>query len=222
MKVFVGYDSQQHEAYKVCKYSILKHCKTAEITSLDQQILRKQGLYWRDADPLASTEFTYTRFLVPQLCNYSGWALYMDSDFLWLSSVEEVFNLKDLKYAVQVVKHEHKPKTTKKMNNKLQAEYPRKNWSSLVLWNCGHAKNKLTAQQVNQWSAAMLHQFKWLPDQAIGQLPEQYNYLVGYSTTEPKAVHYTDGGPWFEEYNNTEYADNWRQYQQQLLADNKI
>jgi hypothetical protein len=146
----------------------------------------------------------------------------MDSDFLWLSSLEEVFNLQNSKYAIQVVKHQHRPKTTTKMNNKLQTNYPRKNWSSLILWNCSHQNNNLTTTQVNNWSASKLHQFSWLPDLTIGSLPEQYNYLVGYSTIKPKAVHYTDGGPWLQEYKNTEYSTEWQQYQQQLQADIKI
>jgi len=218
MKVFVGYDPQQHEAYQVCKYSILKHCKTATVVPLVQAQLKQLGLYWRKPDPLASTEFTYTRFLVPKLQSYSGWALFMDLDFLWLSSVEEVFALKDPQYAVQVVKHLHQPSNNTKMNNQPQTSYPKKNWSSLVLWNCNYPKNCITAKQVSENPASWLHQFQWLQDHEIGSLPEAYNHLVGYSNADPKALHYTDGGPWFKNYPNSPHNKLWINYKQEMLS----
>ena len=105
MKVFVGYDSREDIAYRVCEHSIKKHCPEADVIPLVQEDLRKINLYWRDKDPLASTEFTFTRFLVPALMNYQGWAIFCDCDFVWTDSVEKLFALKDDQYAVMVVKH---------------------------------------------------------------------------------------------------------------------
>jgi lipopolysaccharide biosynthesis glycosyltransferase len=221
MKVFIGYDFEQDIVYKVCKYSILKQNSDIKIFPLVQKELRDKGIYYRDFDPFSSTEFSFTRFLVPHLSNYKGWSLFCDCDFLWLEDIKNLFELCDEKYAVMVVKHNYIPKTLVKMNGKVQTNYPRKNWSSMVLWNCEHPSNKkLSLLNVNQKPGSYLHQFKWLDDNEIGQLPVEWNWLVGWNSgSKPKALHYTEGGPWFDNYKDCEYNYIWNQYYDEYLND---
>jgi len=214
MKVFVGYDSREQIAYDVCEYSILKYNRNARVIPLKQDELREQKLYWRDNDPLSSTEFTFTRFLVPHLCNYQGWALFVDCDFLFQINIEEIFALADDRYAAMVVKHDYNPPEGVKMDGQKQLAYPRKNWSSMILWNCGHPNNqKLTTDLVNKETGQFLHRFSWLKDDMIGELNCQYNWLVNHyhepKDGKPKLIHYTEGGPWFENYQHCEYGYHW-------------
>ena len=154
-KVFVGYDTREDIAYQVCEHSIKRFNKETEVVPLVQKDLRDQKLYWREVDKLASTEFTFTRFLIPHLCNYKGWALFCDSDVVFLEDVDNLFALADDKYAVMCVKHDYTPKPGVKMDGQVQTVYPRKNWSSVVLWNCGHPSNeKATIDK------SMVHDFR--------------------------------------------------------------
>lgn len=217
LPVFIGYDSREDIAYKVCEYSIYKNTPGAEVKPLKQHQLRKDGIYTRDIDHMGTTEFTFTRFLVPYLTNYAGWALFCDCDFVWDASIEEVFKQADPKYAVMVVKHDHKPTNTVKMDGKTQTQYPRKNWSSMILYNCAHPSNaQLNPTVVNSQTGAFLHRFEWLKDDEIGSLDTRFNFLVGYNnaaqTGKPVAYHWTEGGPWFPEYMNCEYKEVWYQY----------
>lgn len=217
LPVYVGYDSREDIAYKVCEYSIYKHTPAAEVKPLKQSQLRADGIYTRDVDSLGSTEFTFTRFLVPYLNNYRGWALFCDCDFVWDSNVEEIFNKADPRYAVMVVKHDHRPTNTTKMDGKPQTQYPRKNWSSMILYNCEHPSNQmLTPETVNTKPGSWLHRFEWLKDDEIGSLETRFNFLVGYNkeseSGKPVAYHYTEGGPWFEQYRDCEYKNVWWKY----------
>mgnify|MGYP000495107779 CR=1 FL=1 len=214
MKVFVGWDSREDIAYQVCKYSIETKTKKVEVYPLKQRELKKQELYWRKEDKLASTEFTFTRFLVPELMNFNGWALFIDCDIIATTDIKELFDQADDKYAVMCVHHDYTPKEGEKMDGKQQLQYPRKNWSSAVLFNCGHPSNQvLTKELVNDpaITGAYLHRFSWLKDQEIGELDHTWNYLVGwYNDLEtPKLIHYTEGGPWFENYKDCDFADLW-------------
>ena len=217
LPIYVGYDASEDIAYRVCEYSIYKHSHLAEVKPLRQDMLRAQEYYTRDVDPLSSTEFTFTRFLVPVLQNYQGWALFCDCDFVWDGDVEEIFKQADPTKAVMVVKHEHTPSANIKMAGQKQHQYPRKNWSSMILWNCGHAANlNLTADVVNRESGAYLHRFQWLKDEEIGSLDTRYNFLVGWNKEskdgKPFAYHWTEGGPWFENYRDCEYKEVWYNY----------
>ena len=216
MKVFIGYDSREDIAYKVCKNSILKRTERIEVYPLIQSDLRTKGLYSRGVDVLASTEFTFTRFLVPELVGFSGWALFMDCDMILQADIAELFAQVDDKYAVMCVKHDYNPEASIKMDGKAQTVYPRKNWSSVMLFNCGHPSNSvLTKDLVNKpdISGAYLHRFSWLSDDEIGDLSQEWNWLVGHyhepGHGKPKLLHYTEGGPWFENYVNCEYSDRW-------------
>jgi lipopolysaccharide biosynthesis glycosyltransferase len=179
------------------------------VLPVNQQLLREQGFYNRPVDEQGSTEFTLTRFLVPLLNNYTGWSLFCDCDFLWTVDVNQVFEYCDDSYAVMVVKHDYQPKTIIKMDGKTQYNYPKKNWSSLMLFNNSKC-SMLTSNLINIESPSYLHQFKWLDDNLIGSLPNKYNHLVGYDSGKFSALHYTDGGPWFTEYENCEYNKLWK------------
>lgn len=215
LRVFVGWDSREDIAYEVCRHSLLRHASLpVTVTPLRQHELRAQGLYHRPADPLAATEFTYTRFLVPHLAGYRGWALYCDCDFLWLADIAALLALADERYGALCVHHDHRPPETMKMDGKAQTLYPRKNWSSLILYNCDHpATRQLTPDVVNRETGAYLHRFQWLTDEQIGALPETWNWLEGWNakptTGHPGVIHYTRGGPWFEKWRQVDYADLW-------------
>ena len=215
LKLFVGWDSREDIAYQVCRHSVLRRASGhVSVTPLRQRALAALGLYKRPRDPLASTEFAYSRFLVPYLCGYQGWAIFCDCDFLWLDDVRKLAALADPAFAVQCVQHDHRPTERWKMDGARQSVYPRKNWSSLVLYNCGHPANAaLTPEIVNTESGAFLHQFKWLNDSLIGALPETWNWLEGWNakpaTGTPAAVHFTRGGPWFDDWLDVAYADLW-------------
>jgi hypothetical protein len=215
LRVFVGWDSREDIAYQVCRHSLLRHASVpVTVTPLRQTDLRAQGLYARPADPLAATEFTYTRFLVPHLAGYRGWALYCDCDFLWRADIAALFALADDRYGAMCVHHDHRPPETMKMDGKTQTLYPRKNWSSLILYNCDHpATRALAPDVVNRETGAYLHRFQWLADAAIGALPETWNWLEGWcakpASDHPNVIHYTRGGPWFETWRQVDYADLW-------------
>ena len=181
--IYVGYDTREDIAYQVSKYSILNKSKDIQVFPLKLSQLKEDDYYWRDEDKLGSTEFTFSRFLVPILNNYNGWALFCDCDILFLEDVNKLFNLKDEKYAVMCVQHDYTPKEGVKMDGKVQTLYPRKNWSSLVLWNCGHPSNKqITKELINNPSTTgkYLHRFSWLKDNDIGRLAPSWNWLVGW------------------------------------------
>ena len=217
MKVnfFIGYDPKEDIAYRVCKYSLLKRSSNnVNVMSLKLDELVAKKLYTRPIDPLASTQFTYTRFLVPLLNNYEGWAVFCDCDFIFLNDVANLFSNLDSSKAIYCVQHDYTPKEKHKMDGKKQTIYPRKNWSSFILFNCSHTSTKnLTIEKVNQESGAYLHQFKWCKDEEIGSLDERWNWLEGWTSQhndqKPFAVHYTRGGPWFTEWQDVEFAKEW-------------
>lgn len=230
LTAYVGFDSREIPAYIKATKTLYKNASTpVQVVTLAQSWLRARRLYYRqwewrkgqridlqDGKPF-STEFAFTRFLVPALNDYAGWALFCDCDFLFRADIADLLPLLDEQYAVRVVKHDYRPAPGMKMDACKQEPYPRKNWSSFILWNCGHPANKaLTVEGVNSKPGSFLHGFGWLPDSAIGDLPEAWNWLEGHSPEdiEPKAVHFTRGGPWFENYVpartiDERYADEW-------------
>jgi len=214
MKIFIGWDSREEDAYKVCVHTIKKHAsKDVEIVPLKRDELIKEGLYTRDEGGNVSTEFAYTRFFTPHLAGYKGWALFIDCDFLFTRDVVELFSLADPQYAVMCVQHDYTPSAAIKMDGQKQVAYPRKNWSSCVLWNCGHPANAIiTPSIVNTETGAFLHRFQWLSDNLIGELPLEWNWLEGeYEKPDeiPAVIHYTNGGAWFKECQDVDYAQEW-------------
>jgi lipopolysaccharide biosynthesis glycosyltransferase len=224
MKVFVGYDPREDIAYQVCKHSILSKQPNADVRPLIQKELRDAGWYARPVDKLASTEFTFTRFLVPELSEFKGWALFMDCDMILTVDIKELFDQADDRYAVMCVQHDYTPREGVKMDGQRQTVYPRKNWSSVMLINCGHPSNQaLSKELVNDpsISGAYLHRFSWLKDEEIGELDHTWNYLVGvYDDIDvPKLIHYTEGGPWFENYRNCEFHKLWKKELYEMMDD---
>ena len=233
--VYIGYDPREDTAYEVLKFSIERTAsQPVLVRALRKDILESIGMYRRksslingqpydeiDGKPF-STEFSFTRFLVPALNLYEGKALFMDSDMYVRSDITELFNLCDMDYySLWCVHHEYKPEKGLKMDGKIQEPYRRKNWSSLMLFNCKHPDNKkLTPLEVNTRSGLWLHTFGWLPDKEadIGRIPEEWNWLDGHSDPELKAkiVHFTTGGPWFKRWKprvthraDGDYAVEW-------------
>ncbi len=218
MKIFIGYDTREDIAYEVCKHSIITRQPQATIYPVVQDQLIDLGLYSRGIDKLASTQFTYTRFLVPKLCDYKGWALFIDCDIILKEDIKKLFDYVDDKYAIMCVKHNYKPRSNIKMDGQIQTTYPRKNWSSVMLINCAHDSNKILTPNLisdENITGAYLHTFSWLHDNEIGELPVEWNWLVGhYKQPEdgiPKLIHYTEGGPWFNNFTDCEYSEDWKQ-----------
>ena len=216
--VWIGHDNAESRLTDICEYSLQENTNMAlNIRRLEQNELRSHNVYQRPRDTLSTTEHTFTRFLVPHLMNYQGWAVYCDSDFVWLSDIQELLDQADTRYAVMVVKHDYRCTARTKKHNAPQNYYPRKNWSSMVLWNCAHPKNRaLDPISVATWSRERLQRFQWLDDKDIGKLPPRWNWLVGWYKEEfdgePGALHYTEGGPWLDSYKNCDYARVWQEY----------
>ncbi len=227
LPVYIGFDEGEPKSYAVTRHSLERRSSVPlYIRRLDQKTLRKIGLYdrpfrkegltridERDGKPF-STDFSFTRFLVPALSLYEGWALFCDGDFVFLDDVAKLFACADDRYAVMCVKHEHIPTEETKMDGRAQTRYFRKNWSSLVLWNCAHPSNRnLTPHVVNTSSGQYLHAFSWLREDEIGKLPEDWNYLVGVNKPKSlghiRALHYTLGTPEFDAHKNDAYAHIW-------------
>jgi lipopolysaccharide biosynthesis glycosyltransferase len=215
-KIFIGYDSREDIAYRVLKYSLERHASEP----LDIRPLVLQELEFpRPHDPLQSTEFTYTRFLVPHLCGFEGVALFMDCDMLAIGDITEILHLDMSQYALRVYKHDHRPTSTIKMDGQPQTQYPRKNWSSFMLMNCA----KLTAWSkaaVLTQPARWLHRFEAIPDEEIGDIPDGWNVLDRYDAST-KLIHYTEGGPWFERYKTHPYGDVWLRACQHYRAESE-
>ena len=226
LTIYVGFDASndtQKIAHDVCVRSIQKYNNKIKIISLVKSELTSKGYFYRENDPKASTEFTYTRFLVPFLNNYEGIAVFCDSDFLYKYNIEELLNYYEPTKAVMCVKHNQISLTSTKFSGMPQNDYPRKNWSSLMMFNCSHPSCKnLNLETVNRQTPKYLHRMEWCNDDEIGDIPYQYNYLLGYYfTNDAKAIHYTEGGPWHNEWYNyklpidcvdKKYGKEWLEY----------
>ena len=210
IRVFIGYDAVEAVAFGVLSHSI--HARASQPVAVAPVMLSElQGVYRRERNPLQSTEFSFSRFLTPWLCDYRGWAIFMDCDMLVLDDIAKLWELRDERFAVQVVKHRHVPKEEVKFLGATQTKYEKKNWSSVMLMNCERCA-ALTPDYVNAASGLELHQFKWLQgDALIGEIPNRWNHLVGYDAPRKDAslVHFTIGGPYFQEYRDCEYAKEW-------------
>lgn len=213
LRVFIGYDPREAVAFSVLSYSI--HARSSVPVSIAALKLSELGgILTRERDPLQSTDFSFSRFLVPYLSGYEGWSLYLDCDMLMLEDVAELFGYANAGFAVLVVPHDHRPKEKKKFLGEKQTAYARKNWSSVMLFNNARCR-RLTPDYVNRASGLELHQFRWLgaerESDEIGTLPSRWNHLVGYDKPRPDAAiaHYTLGGPYFRSYETCEYGREW-------------
>lgn len=213
-RIFVGFDPVESVAYHTLCHSILSRASIpVAITPL---CLRSLGMFKRPRDPRQSNEFNFTRFLVPHLCEYEGWALFMDSDMMVRTDIAELLELCENQYACRVVKHDYEPRNTLKYLGNVQYAYPRKNWSSFVLWNCGHESNRtLRPHYVNTAEPRDLHRFAHLPDSEIGELDIGWNWLegeyslVGVDRSTIKNVHWTNFGPWLKGHEYVDFAEEW-------------
>ena len=155
MKIFIGYEPNHPDMFEVCRKSILKFNSTHEIIPLKKSEISKYTRPFQNE----STDFAFTRFLVPHLCDYEGQALFCDGDFLWFCDPEEVM---DYFYDEDTV--------------------------SVVRWA-----------------------------DSIGDIPAQYNAMVNYyKFNRPKAVHFTDGGPWLNINDSSEYTAAWMQIRKRI------
>jgi len=225
-RVYIGWDPREELACHVAHRSLTEQSPQAEILPLELAPLRLRGLYYRPTSQTAtgalwdaisgapmSTEHAISRFLVPQLCRYAGWALFVDGDVLFRRPIEDLWALRQDRYALMCVPHppftdEHATKKDGQPN----PTYRRKNWSSVMLFNCSHPANRLlTTGIVNEVPGRHLHAFGWLMDADIGALPSEWNYLVGVnpSMADPAIVHYTLGTPAMPTYAQSPFADEW-------------
>ena len=213
-RVWIGYDPSQHVSFEVLKFSLEEHAtEPIDVKAIDAEKLPD---FKRPGDPLASTPFTYTRFLVPYLMDYEGIALFMDSDMLALGDVSELFHLPMDELALRVRKHEYNPTETVKMGGKTQTQYPRKNWSSLMLMNCSELE-VWSKEAVENESGAWLHRFEPIPDEKVGDISEEWNVL-DHMTGPTKLLHYTSGGPWLPGCEDADHADLWHEYRERYEA----
>jgi hypothetical protein len=215
--VYIGYDAREHVAAEVCRFSI------KENSGVDSIFLKSQDIpeFTRPKEQNQSTDFTYTRFLVPFLNDYKGISVFCDCDFLFLHDIKEMISDLDLSKPVHVAKHpRYIPNSLIKMDGIQQHQMPRKNWASLIVFNNEHEVcKKITPEYVNNVQPGrLLHLFDWVQDADIGSIPLEWNTLDGYyHFKNPKAIHYTDGGPWFKDYQETQYSNIWKAYHEQYI-----
>ena len=210
ISIVVGFDQVEAIAYHVfCQSVIDKASLPVQFLPLAFNTLN----VYKETHQDGSNKFIYSRFLTPYLMQYTGWAIFADGDMVCKSDIKELWDLRDEAKAVMVVKHNYVTKTATKYLGNKNENYPRKNWSSLVLWNCSHSANKiLTPEFIQASPGSFLHRFSWLDDKLIGELPLTWNWLVTEYEDNPdaKLLHYTLGTPCFEEYSNTAMAEAWK------------
>jgi hypothetical protein len=210
-RVFIGFDSKEVVAYHVLVQSILDHA-SIPVTFTPIALSTLSGVFRRERNQLQSTEFSFSRFLVPYLSGFEGWSLFCDCDMLFRADIAELWSLRDESFSVLCCKHDYQPKEDIKFLGQVQTKYEKKNWSSVMLFNNARCR-ALSAEYVNSATGLELHQFKWLGDDSlIGELPPRWNHLVGYSapSRDVSLVHFTLGGPYFDEYRDCEFAPAWR------------
>ena len=220
IRIFIGFDPRETVAYHVLSHSI--HARASAPVSIAPLMLSQLGgLMTRERNSLQSTDFSFSRFLTPYLCGFEGWAIFMDCDMLVLEDIVKLWALRDDKYAVMCVKHDHVPKEKTKFLGAQQTKYEKKNWSSVMLFNAAKCA-ALTPGYVNTATGLELHRFHWLgDDELIGEIPHRWNHLVDYDPEEPPEelsnLHFTTGGPYFEDYKDCGYADLWRAERERML-----
>jgi hypothetical protein len=211
LRIFIGYDPNETVAWHTLAHSILRRSSIpVSFAPVSRSVVG--AAYRRERGPTESTEFSLARFFVPWLSGYEGWSLFMDCDMLCRADIAELeaYTRAEPARAVYVCPHDYVPKTERKFLGQVQTRYPRKNWSSLVLFNNARCR-ALTPEYANAASGLELHRFAWLEDGEIGALPLEWNWLVGEYPYNPEAkmVHFTLGGPYFDDYRDCDYAEEW-------------
>lgn len=212
INLFVGFDPREAVAYHVFCNSIIQNTSVpVQITPLVLSQLQE----FNERHDDRSNDFVYSRFLTPYLSDFKGWTIFADGDMICQGDLKELIDMADPSKAVMVVKHDYQTKATQKYLGNINENYPRKNWSSVILWNCDHPKHKiLTPDFVSKQTGKFLHRFSWLDDQDIGELPLEWNWLASeYRVNrEAKLIHFTLGTPCFKDYKNSDMADIWYHY----------
>jgi lipopolysaccharide biosynthesis glycosyltransferase len=207
--VFVGYDPREAIAYHTCVNSIIRHAsQPVAIVPIALNLFQD----YKETHTDGSNHFIYTRFLVPHLMGFNGWAIFIDGDMIVRDDIIKLWNLKELDKDVMVVKHDYQTRMPVKYLGAKNEDYPRKNWSSVILWNCNSFPNRqLTPEFVQKSSGSFLHRFSWLDNDRMGELPPEWNWLPDeYGiNTDAKLLHYTLGTPCFQEFADTPQADEW-------------
>ena len=215
--IFIGYDPREAVAYHVCANSIIRHAsRPVSIIPLALNLFKD----YTETHTDGSNQFIYSRFLVPHLMDYTGHAIFIDGDMIVRSDIAELWEQRQKHYDVQVVKHNYETCMTEKYLGAKNENYPRKNWSSVIIWNCESTANKrLTPEFVQQSTGAELHRFTWIRDEQIGDLPAEWNWLPDEYGPNLNAdlLHYTLGAPCFHDFATTPMADEW--HRERMLAD---
>jgi lipopolysaccharide biosynthesis glycosyltransferase len=215
--IFVGYDPREAVAYHTCANSIIRHAsQPVAIIPLALNLVND----YKETHTDGSNHFIYSRFLVPHLMGYTGWAIFIDGDMIVRDDIVKLWNLQESHVDVMVVKHDYKTKMTEKYLGAKNEDYPRKNWSSVILWNCSSWPNrKLTPEFIENATGAQLHRFSWIDDERIGELPIEWNWLPDEFGANPdaKLLHYTLGTPCFHEFADTPQSEDW--HREHMLAD---
>ena len=207
--IFVGYDPREAIAYHTCVNSIIRNSsRPVAIVPVALNLFTEYSETHTDG----SNHFIYTRFLVPYLMQYDGWAVFIDGDMIVRGDIAELWQLRELNKDVMVVKHNYKTKMTEKYLGSKNEDYPRKNWSSVILWNCAnHPNRKLTPEFIQNSTGSYLHRFAWIDDERIGALPVEWNWLPDEfgPNKDAKLLHYTLGTPSFHEFADTPQSEEW-------------
>lgn len=224
LRIFIGFDSREPIAFHVLAHSILTRT-SRPITIAPLTLDSVRHVYTRARGPLESTEFTYTRFLVPYLCGYAGHALFLDCDMLCRVDIGDllVHVLADPGKAVYCCQHDYTPKAARKFLDQPQTAYPRKNWTSFFYVDCAQCRT-LTPEYVNTATGLMLHRLWWMDDARVGALPLEWNWLAGEypPNVDAKILHYTNGGPWFADCADCDHADLWRAERDAMQAATRL
>ena len=212
INLYVGYDEREAIAYHVFCHSVIKNTSiSVKITPLVLSQLKEFNETHQDR----SNDFVYSRFLTPYLNEFDGWAIFADGDMICQADLKELIGMADPNKALMVVKHDYQTKASIKYLGNINENYPRKNWSSVILWNCSHPKHKiLTPEFVSNQTGKFLHRFSWLDDNDIGELPVEWNWLACEyeKNADAKLIHYTLGTPCFKDFRDTDMAEIWYDY----------
>ena len=217
INLVVGFDQREAIAYHVFCQSIIEK-SSLPVNFLPLAVNTLKGYSEKHTD--RSNDFIYSRFLTPYLNNFTGWAIFADGDMICQADIRKLWDLRDESKALLVVKHNYQTKKSIKYLGNINENYPKKNWSSLILWNCGHPKHKiLTPEFIANQSGKYLHRFSWLEGEEIGELPIEWNWLaIEYPINiSANIIHYTLGTPCFKDYRDSDMADHWFRVQKRSL-----
>jgi lipopolysaccharide biosynthesis glycosyltransferase len=216
INIVVGFDQRESVAYHTfCQSIIEKSSLPIQFTPLAINTLKG----YQETHTDKSNDFIYSRFLTPYLSDFKGWAIFFDGDMICQTDIKELWDLKDESKALMVVKHDYQTKANIKYLGNKNENYPRKNWSSVILWNCAHPKHQiLTPSFIANQTGKYLHRFSWLDDEDIGEVNREWNWLaIEYpENRDAKLIHYTLGTPCFKDYKDTDMADIWHNTQHKI------